>query len=273
MHKRKITVSYILMWLFALTFLFPFYVMLVGGFKNQMALQLTPPDLNPLKGMMLGNMREVFTNSNILQWLLNSFVLSVSVALVTVLIAAPAGYVFARKRFPGKNLLFAVVIATLIVPRQILLIPNFLVALKLKLTNSMIGLILTSVAPPFGIFLCRQFMQTVPNELLEAAEIDGCSDFGRFVRIMIPMSLPAMGALGIFAFLTAWNDYLWQMIMVSDAALQTIPIGIATYAQKSFNDTGSQMFAATVATIPMIAIFLACQRFFIKGITMGGVKG
>ncbi len=270
MRKR---ISFVLLCLLMAVFLFPYYVMLVGAFKNQMALQLVPPDLNPVQNLTEANWKYVWEKTEILRWLLNSLIVSAGVAAVTVFIGATAGYSFAKKRFRGSVILFSVVIATMLLPRQMLLIPNYLVAMKLHLTNTRIGLILTTVSPAFGVFLCRQFMSSIPAELLEAAEIDGCGELRRFTRIVLPMALPALGALGIFSFFSAWNDYLWQLIMISDKELRTTPIGIALFSQGQVTNTGYQMMAALIATLPMLIIFLSCQKFFIKGITVGGVKG
>ena len=275
MRKRKkgSIVSLVILFLLLGIFLFPYYVMLVGSFKNQMALQLVPPDLNPFQNLTLKNAEYVLQKTEIFLWLGNSAAVSLGTALLTVFVGTTAGYAFAKKSFRGRGLIFAVVIATMLLPRQMLLIPNYLVAMNLHLTNSRIGLILTTVSPAFGVFLCRQFMESIPTELLEAAQMDGCSEVGRFVRIVLPMSLPAMGALGIFSFFSAWNDYLWQLIMIADKSLRTTPIGIALFSQGQITNTGYQLMAAMIATAPMAVLFLAGQKFFVKGITVGGVKG
>ena len=271
--KKRNILSFGLLLLLIAVFLFPYYVMVVGAFKSQMALQLIPPDLNPFINLTGKNADYVWRKTEIFLWLTNSAIVSLGTAVITVLIGATAGYSFAKKKFRGKGLVFMLVIATMLLPRQMLLIPNYLVAMKLHLTNSRIGLILTTVSPAFGVFLCRQFMESIPTELLEAVEIDGCGEIKRFVKIVLPMALPALGALGIFSFFSAWNDYLWQLIMIADKELRTTPIGIALFSQGQITNTGYQLMAAMIATLPMLLIFLACQKFFIKGITIGGVKG
>ena len=238
----------ILLTLLVLIFMFPFYVMLVGAFKNQIALTMVPPDLNPFMRTTANNLKYVLDKSGIFQWLLNSTVMSLGVALLTAFVSGTAGYSFAKKRFRGHNVLFAVVIATMLLPRQMLLIPNYLVAMNLGLTNRMIGLILTSVSPAFGIFLCRQFMEGLPTELIEAADMDGCGEIRKFVSIVVPLSAPAMGALAIFSFFSTWNDYLWQLIMISSRPLQTVPIGIATFSQGQISNVGRQLMAAAIAS-------------------------
>ncbi len=275
MKKKKIGkwISLTLLLLLILVFLFPYYVMITGAFKSQMALQLIPPDLNPFRNLTGKNAAYVWQKTEILLWLANSAAVSLGTAVITVFIGATAGYAFAKKRFRGRGVIFALVIATMLLPRQMLLIPNYLVAMKLHLTNSRIGLVLTTVSPAFGVFLCRQFMGSIPTELLEAAEIDGCGEIRRFAGIVLPMALPALGALGIFSFFSAWNDYLWQLIMIADKSLRTTPIGIALFSQGQITNTGYQLMAAMIATLPMLLIFLSCQKFFVKGITIGGVKG
>lgn len=273
MHIRIHRIQIILLILLTFIFLFPFYVMLVGAFKNQMALTLVPPDLNPFSKVTLNNFRYVTQKSDIFRWLFNSFSISVGVAALTAFIASTAGYTFSKKRFRGNDALFGLVIATMLLPRQMLLIPNYLVAMNLSLTNKMFGLILTSVSPAFGIFLCRQFMGGIPGELIEAADIDGCGEIRKFANLVLPLSLPALGALAIFSFFATWNDYLWQLIMIGSRNLQTVPIGIATFSQGQITNVGRQLMAAAIATLPMLAVFLTFQKTFVRGITLGGVKG
>ena len=273
LRRKKSAISIIVLVLLLSIQASPFFLMLVGAFKPNMALIVAPPDINPFDGMTIANLLHVINNSDIFTWIKNSFIISFSVALITMFIAAAAGYAFSKIKFRFSGALFAVIIATMILPKQLLLIPNYLVADSLGLTNSYIGIILTSISAPFGIFLCRQFMQNIPGELTEAAEIDGCSELGKFIRLILPMSLPALGALGIFAFFNTYNDYLWQLIMISDKKLQTVPIGIAMFAQQHVSRIGYQLMAASIATVPLLILFILCQKFFIKGITMGGVKG
>jgi len=271
--RKKTIFSNIWVALIILVFSFPFYIMLMGAFKKNTALTRIPPDISPFSDLVITNFEYVIQKSDIFTWLINSFTIAGGVALITVFIAATAGYALAKIRFKLSSVVFSVVIATMILPKQLLLIPNYLVALNLGLTNSLIGVILTSVAAPFGIFLCRQFMRTIPTELIESAEVDGCSEMGKFLRIMLPLSLPALGALGIFAFFASFNDFLWQLVMISSKDLHTIPIGIAMFAQQASRNVGYQMMAVTLATVPLMILFILFQRFFIRGVTMGSIKG
>ena len=271
-NKPKVTISYIILWISILICLVPLYVMIVGSLKPNITLFTIPPDLNPLN-VTLKNFEYVLTKMNFVQWFGNSLFISGMIAILTVLISSAAGYAFAKKKFFGKRVWFAILLATMMLPRQIMLVPNFIVAKGLHLDNSLMGVVLTSLNVAFGIFLCKQFMSTLPNEMLEAAQIDGCNDFKTFFKIVFPLSMPALGALAIFSFIAGWNDFLWQYIMLSSKSLRTMPIAIAFLAQENAANVGYKMAGAAICAIPMILMFVVFQKYFIKGITVGGVKG
>ncbi len=252
--------------------LVPFYVMFVGSLKPNMALFVIPIDMNPFK-LVTTNYQYVFQNLDLTTWYANSVYISLMIALLTIIIASTGGYAFAKKDFWGKGLLFSILLATMMLPRQILMVPNFLVANTLGLHNKLIGVVLTSLNAAFGVFLCKQFMSTLPNELIEAAQIDGSSELNIFVKIILPLSKPVLGALSIFSFITGWNDFVWQNIMLTSKALRTMPIAIAFLSQEKISYVGYQMAGATLSAVPMIIIFIYFQKYFIKGITVGGVKG
>lgn len=272
-REKKSLISTILLVLLIAASMFPFYIMLVGAFKPSISLVTFPIDLNPVRNLTLKNVITVIEKSDILLWLRNTFVIGIAVALLTCIISVMGGYAFARLDFKGKKILFVLVMATLMMPKQILLIPNYLVANHLGLVDKMIGVILTSISPAFGIFLARQYFTTLPGELFEAAEIDGCGEFGKFCRIALPLCGPVMGTIAIFSFFNCFNDYLWQLVMISDKKLKTLPIGISMYAQTMPGNKAAQLAVALFATVPVVILFLACQKFFIKGATEGAVKG
>lgn len=271
-RKPGFNISIPFLWIALLLSLVPFYVMIIGSLKPNMALFVIPLDLNPFR-LILTNYKYVFTKMDITNWYANSLFISIMIALLSVVVAATGGYAFAKKNFIGKRILFAILLATMMLPRQILMVPNFLVANSLGLHNRLIGVVLTSINAAFGVFLCKQFMSTLPNELSEAAEIDGCSEIGIFLKIIAPLSRPVLGALGIFSFITGWNDFVWQNIMLTSKSLRTMPIAIAFLSQEKISYIGYQMAGATLSAVPMIIIFLYFQKYFIKGITVGGVKG
>lgn len=274
LKNRKISVSStILLCLLMLVMLMPFYVLLVGAFKPNLSLISSPMDLNPFQNLTLKNFIYVLQKSDIWLWMKNSLIISTSVAVLTAMIGVCAGYAFSKIRFRGKTVLFTLVMATMMMPKQMLLIPNYIVAYNLHLENKLIGVILTTIAPAFGVFLSRQFITSLPKELFDAAEIDGCGEFRKFTKIALPLSLPAVGTISIFAFFSSFNDYLWQLIMISDKALKTIPVGIAMFSQAQTANKAAQLTSGLIATIPLIVIFILFQKFFIKGSTAGAVKG
>lgn len=253
--------------------LIPLFVMLLGAFKNNIDIIKYPMSLNPFKNPTMKNIMEAITETDMLLWFKNSLIISGSTALATVFMGLAAGYALAKIKFRGKGLLFALVMATMMMPKQILLVPNYLVARQLGLVNTMLGLILTSLSPAFGVFMSRQFIMSLPTELFDAAEVDGCGELRKFFTIVVPLSLPAAGTIGIFSFFSTFNDYIWQLIMITDKALYTMPVGVAVYSGLKTHNVAAQLGAALLSTIPLVIIFFCCQKLFIKGATAGAVKG
>ena len=263
----------VLVYLFGFISLIPLIVMLIGAFKVNIDLIKYPMSLNPFENPTLKNLTSVMKDTDMLLWFKNSFILSGATALATIFIGLTAGYALAKIKFRGKGLLFALVMATMMMPKQILLVPNYLVAKQMGLVNTMIGLILTSLSPAFGVFLSRQFISNLPTELFDSAEVDGCGELRKFFTIVVPLSLPAAGTIGIFSFFSTFNDYVWQLIMISDTKLQTLPLGVALYSSLKGGNMALQLAAALISTIPLIILFFCCQKLFIKGATAGAVKG
>ena len=274
LHRNKISVpATALLIVLILLLILPFYVLLVGGFKPNTSLIATEMDLSPFKNLTLSNFKLVFEKSDVWLWMRNSLVISLSVAAVTSAVGVMAGYAFAKIKFRFKGIMFVAVMATLMLPKQMLLIPNYLVAYNLNLQDRMIGVILTSIAPAFGVFLSRQTISSLPKELFDAAEIDGCGEFRKFTRVALPLSLPAVGTIATFSFFNTFNDYLWQLIMISDKNLKTLPVGVAMFAQSQYSNRAAQLAIGLISTVPLVVVFLVLQKFFIKGATDGAVKG
>ncbi len=274
LHRNKISVpATVLLIVLILLLILPFYVLLVGGFKPNTSLIATEMDLSPFKNLTLSNFKLVFEKSDVWLWMRNSLVISLSVAAVTSAVGVMAGYAFAKIKFRFKGIMFVAVMATLMLPKQMLLIPNYLVAYNLNLQDRMIGVILTSIAPAFGVFLSRQMISSLPKELFDAAEIDGCGEFRKFTRVALPLSLPAVGTIATFSFFNTFNDYLWQLIMISDKNLKTLPVGVAMFAQSQYSNRAAQLAIGLISTVPLVVVFLVLQKFFIKGATDGAVKG
>ena len=189
------------------------------------------------------------------------------------LVSTAAGYVLAKKRFYGGKLLFSLFVAAMALPKQVVLVPLVQQASSMGLHNNLWAAILPAVGWPFGIFLMKQFSETIPGELLEAAKIDGCSELRTFSRIVIPMVKPGIAALAIFTFIQAWNDYFLQLIMLSSREKLTLQIGIATMQAEFATNYGVLMAGATLSAIPIVLVFILFQKSFTQGITMGAVKG
>jgi multiple sugar transport system permease protein len=260
--------------LLALASLLPLYWMIIGSFKIQTNAMAIPPEFWPRQPTLANWVKLLGGGSLTWRWFLNSIIVSSGVALSATFTSACAGYAFGQKNFPGRNLLFWIVIITMMLPKQISLIPLFILMRDLKWVNTYQGMIAPWVAYPFGIFLIKQFMSTIPHELIDAARIDGANEIRIFTHIIVPLAKPAIGALAIFAFMAGWGDYIWQLIMVTKEPMQTLPLGVSKLATSMQNyDLGLAMTGATFAFIPMLIVFLLFQDYFVKGITMGSLKG
>jgi ABC-type glycerol-3-phosphate transport system permease component len=207
------------------------------------------------------------------QYTINSFVIAILSTIIGVGLNGLAGFAFAKYRFPGREILFYLVLATLMVPFQITMIPVYVTIAKLGLINNYWGVILPGAASAFGIFLIRQFMQSIPDELLDAARIDGSSEIGIFVRIVVPLSGPALAVLAIFTFLARWNDYLLPLLVMNRQGMFTLPIGITNFIGEYRAEWSLVMAVALISIVPPVVLFLFFQRYFVSGIAMTGMKG
>jgi multiple sugar transport system permease protein len=263
--------STLLLILSTLFFIFPFYWIVTGAFKFQTVATQIPPEWFPLKPT-LQNWADLFKNP-VWRWTLNSFIIAVVEMFAVCLVSASAGYVLAKKLFPGRKIIFTMFIAAMALPKQVILVPLFTMLADFGWVNTYHGLILPAIGWPFGVFLMKQFAQTVPGELIEAAKIDGCSEIRLFSTIILPLLKPALGALAIFTFIASWNDYFSQLIMTRSTSMMTLPLGVATMQGEFTTNYGIMMAGAALASVPMITIFLVFQKAFTQGITMGAVKG
>jgi multiple sugar transport system permease protein len=270
-HSIKFTANVVLYALAAL-FLFPLYWMLSGAFKDQSSAVKFPPELFPSMPTT-ANFDKLIEGGMIFKWLGNSVIISVLATAGVCLVASMAGYALTKKRFAGSKLMFTAIVIAMFIPRQITLVPLFTMMVEMKLVNNLASVILPVISIPFAVFLMKQFSHSVPTELLEAGKIDGCSELGLFFRIFLPIVKPALGALAIFAFTQSWNDYLWQLIMLSDNSKMTINVGISTLVTEYVANYGLQMAAATIGFVPVFIVFIVFQKYFVKGITLGSVKG
>lgn len=274
-QKEKVMYYILLVLIFLLSFLFlfPIYWMFKGAFQpTAMAIQV-PPSFLPVN-LTLDNFTKLFGNFPSLRWLYNSAVVAGSATVLTLLFGSLAGYAFAKHRFPGREILFWMLLTAMMLPKQVMLVPLYVLMRNYNLYNTHAGMFLPQVAWPFGLFLMRQFMQSIPDELIQSAKVDGATEFRIFLSIIVPLSIPAFGTVGILYFTRTWNDYMWQLIMVKEPIMNTLPVAISKVARGEWSvDYGLMMAGAAYGAIPMITIFLFFQKYFVKGLTVGAVKG
>ena len=253
--------------------LWPMYWLFVTSLTPTFETIKTPPDLAPIHASLTNFVRLFGQARDYWRWGVNSLVVTLSVTLFHIFFDTLSGYAFAKKRFPGRNLLFWIILSTLMIPDHVTLVPKYIVARNLNLLDSLWAVILPGTASVFGIFLMRQYIQTLPSELEDAGRIDGCSEPELFWRIILPMTKPAIGALAIFTFVRNWNDFLWPLIVLQKSRNFTLTVGVASLQGEFSTDYGLIFAGAALAALPMIVFFLLFQRFFLEGVRMGALKG
>ena len=263
--------SCVVICLIAFTFLFPLYWIVTGSFKDAIEINAREPIWFP-QNPTVENYAELFERPAF-KWLFNIIFISAAAMVLTCLTAALAGYALAKKRFYGRALLFTIIICDMALPKQVIVIPLLREMNILHLADTLWAVILPTVGWPFGVFLMKQFSETIPTEILEAARVDGAGEIRTFSTIVFPMIKPGVGALAIFTFVNTWNDYFLQLIMLTSEESWTISLGIARLQGEMASDFGLIMAGASLAAIPIVTIFLLFQKYFTQGITMGAVKG
>jgi multiple sugar transport system permease protein len=231
-----------------------------------------PPKIIP-DGLHLDGYRYVFRTGDFGHWFLNSTIVAVVTVASNLVFCSFAGYAFARMRFRGSRSLLALMLATLVVPFQLTMIPTFLLMKKLGLIDSLGALILPSLVTPFGVFLLRQFFVSVPREIEEAAWIDGCSRLSTLVQIVLPLARPALATVAVLTFLTVWNDLTWPLIAINSSEHYTLQLGLATYSGAHRTQWAAVMAGNLLVTLPVVIAFLLAQRTFIRSLTSSAVKG
>lgn len=256
----------------ALVMVFPFAWMVSTSLTADAQLFVTPPQLIPDPAQP-ENYARVADAFPIGRFALNSAVVAVVTTLLQLITSAMGAYAFARIRFPGREALFIVYLATLMVPMQVIVVPLFIEMRLIGQVNSYGGLILPGIASAFGTFLLRQYFLSLPLELEEAAWMDGASRWTVFSRIVLPLSGPALATFGIFAFMASWNAFLWPLLVVSDTELMTLPVGLSNLHGRYVTEWNLVMAGATLSVIPIVIVYLAAQRYVVRGIALSGLKG
>ena len=266
-------------WLYLLLFLGlvfvvgPFLWMVLGSLKTQAELLRLPPTWIP-EQPTLSNYDRLFGTLDFPRYFGNSGIFAGLVTIGNLIFCSMVGYALAKLRFAGREKLFLVVLGTLMVPGSVTLVPLYILLSNLGLVNSFAGLVLPLLAGPFGVFLMRQFMLGIPDELLEAARIDGASELRTFWQVVMPLATPALATLGILVFLSTWNAFLWPLVIATDEDMYTLPVALATFATGQYQaDHGLLMAGSVVIVLPVLLVFILLQRYFTEGIATTGIKG
>lgn len=250
----------------------PLLWMVTASFMPSGDANSVPPRIWPSR-FVLDHYIDLFTRLDLARKFFNSAFVTVSVTVVSVLINAMAGYALAKLRFRGRERLFRFLMTALLVPAQVTMLPLFLLLKQMGFVNTYVGVMIPGLASVFGIFLVRQYMSTVPNELLDAARVDGAGEFRIFWTIILPIVKPILVTLGVFSFLGAWNDFMWPLVILSDDAMYTLPVAISSLSGEHVQDTELMMAGSVLTVLPVLIVFLVLQRAYIQGIMSGSLKG
>lgn len=253
--------------------LLPFLWMLSTSFKSATEIVKLPPTLIPEK-LTLQSYQTIFSDPRVplARFYLNSIIVSVSVVAMVLFTSSLAGYVFAKYQFFGKNVIFTLLLASLMIPFQVMMIPLYLILVRLGITDSLLGLIVPGATSAFGVFLMRQFIENIPSELIDAARIDGASEFGIYTRIILPQMSAALATLGIFQFMGTWNDYLWPLIVITTTEKRTLPIMLTWYNSQHGARFDLTMAASVLVILPIVVVYFIFQRWIVRGIALTGFK-
>lgn len=266
------TITFVLLTIGATIMLFPFLWMALSTFKPASELVTYPLMLFP-SAPTLETLSRVWQQVDFAKYFGNSLFTTLTITAVNLLTSALVGFVFAKYQFWGRSALFIGILATMMIPWPVLLIPQYVVALNLGLINTRAVLIVPFLYNSFGIFLMRQFMHSIPDELMDAARIDGASEPLIFARVVLPLTGPALAALGIFTFMGQWDSFVWPLITLTNDNLYTLPIGLATFVGPRWSDQAAINAGTFITIIPVVIVFLILQRHFIEGIALTGLRG
>jgi multiple sugar transport system permease protein len=271
-RRRRATWVYLVLAVGLVVMLAPFLWMLLGSFKPEAELQRVPPTWWP-ETPSLGNYRQLFDRLDFPRFFANSVLVAVAVTAGNLVFCSMVGYALAKLDFAGKRLLFGLVLAMLMVPGVVTFVPLFVLVSNLGLVNTYPGLILPFLVTPLGVFLMRQFISGLPDELIEAARIDGAGEWRIFTRVIMPLCGPALATLSILTFLSSWNNFLWPLVVAQSEDKYTLPVALALYSiGQNATRYGLLLAGSVVVILPVIALFVALQRYFVQGIATTGIK-
>lgn len=264
---------YILLGLGCLITLLPFIWMLLGSLKPAAEIIQVPPTFFP-ENPTFNSYTTILTDPRVPlgRFFFNSTFVAVAVVVLTLFTSSLAGYIFAKYNFPGKNIVFLLILSTIMIPFPVLMIPSYLLLVEMGLLDSLWALILPAAVSAFGIFLMRQFMEDVPDELLDAARIDGASEFMIYLRVALPQVGPALAALGIITFMGQWNNYLWPLVVITSTENRTLPIMLTWYNGMNYQRYDLVMAASVLVVIPILIVYVLFQKWIVQGFAMSGIK-
>jgi multiple sugar transport system permease protein len=271
MKQLSAIMLHLLLLVLAVCTVLPLVWMFSASFMPSGAANTFPPPLFP-KSPTLAQYVSLFTRLNVGRYIVNSTLLAVTVTAISLLVNSMAGYAFAKYRFGGRENIFRLLIASMVIPAQVTMLPLFLMLNGLGLVNTYMGVIIPGMASIFGIFLIRQFALAIPDSLIEAARIDGATDFRIYWSVILPLCKPVLITLAIFTFMGTWNDFLWPLIIMTDDTMYTLPVALANLSGEHVLDTELMMAGSVLTVLPVLAVFAALQRYYISGIMAGGVK-
>jgi multiple sugar transport system permease protein len=271
MRAVKSVALHALLLLLAAVTMAPLVWMVAASFMTRGEASTFPPPFLP-SHPTVEQYVELFTRLDITHYIVNSAILSLSVTLLSLLVNSMAGYAFAKYRFAGRDRIFRLLIASMVIPAQVTMLPLFLMLNTMGLVNTYFGVLIPGLASIFGIFLIRQYALSVPDSLIEAARMDGAGDFRIYWSVILPLCKPILITLAIFTFMGTWNDFLWPLIIMTDDAMYTLPVALASLAGEHVEDTELMMAGAVMTVLPVMLLFLALQKYYISGIMAGSVK-
>lgn len=251
--------------------LLPFFWMLSASFMPTGEASSFPPRFVPTH-FTFRQYQFLFERMHLGRFFLNSLILAISVSLVSLFVNSLAGFAFAKYHFKGKHSLFTFLLSSMIIPGQVTMLPVFLLLNKLGLLNTYFGIIIPGMASIFGIFLIRQYLQGIPDSLIEAARIDGASDWKIYWRIILPLALPVLVTLTLFTFMGTWNDFLWPLIVMTNEDMYTLPVAISNLLGEHALDLELMMAGSVITILPVLMVFMLLQKYYIQGILLGGIK-
>jgi len=265
-------VVYIFLAIFTITSIGPLVFTIISSFKSMSEVLAFPPTIIP-RLWIWTNYATVLADQDFLRWILNVFIYATAAMVLNVIFSSMAGYALSRLNFPGRNIIFLVTLAVMMIPLAVTLIPKFLIINNLHLVNTYLALILPAMAQPFSVFIMVQFMKGLPKELEESAMIDGATTWRTFYQVILPQVRPALTAVAILTFQGAWNDFIWPLVVLGTRNMYTLPLGLFFFKSAHYTEYNLMLASSMFNTIPILVLFFIFQRYFIEGAVSSGVKG